>query len=166
MQTAIRCMFVLQEKHDKSPTCHVCLFDLKGQAKLAEIFNLNYTCCIISIAFNSLVHHFLIQPYPVTTLIHDPGFTTVSKKICPQLCSRACPQATNQGLSIGYQWRLVHRLPIKACSQATNQGLSRKGSESLLLKPLWYLQICCNTTPDQFGINEWRKKLKCQMKFD
>ena len=115
MQTAIRCMFVLQEKHDKSPTCHVCLFDLKGQAKLAEIFNLNYTCCIVSIAFNSLVHHFLIQPYPVTTLIHDPGFTTVSKKfvhsfvpgLVHRLPTKACPLATNQGLFTGYQPRLV-----------------------------------------------------------
>ena len=123
MQTAIRCMFVLQEKHDKSPTCHVCLFDLKGQAKLAEIFNLNYTRCIVSIAFNSLVHHFLIQPYPVTTLIHDPGFTTVSKKfvhsfvpgLVHRLPTKACPLATNQGLSTGYQSRLVHRLPTKAC---------------------------------------------------
>ena len=108
------------------------LFDLKGQVNLADIFNLNSTCCIVSIAVNSLVHHFAIQPYPVTTLIHDLGFPIVHKKLSKgfvlglvhRLLTKACLQASKQGLSTGYQPRLVHRLPTKACSQATNQGLS------------------------------------------
>ena len=110
------------------------LFDLKGQVNLADIFNLNSTCCIVSIAVNSLVHHFAIQPYPVTTLIHDLGFPIVHKKLSKGfvlglvlvhgLLTKACLQATNQGLSTGYQPRLVHKLPTKASPQATNQGLS------------------------------------------
>ena len=108
------------------------MFDLKGQVNLADIFNLNSTCCIVSIAVNSLVHHFVIQPNPVTTLIHDPGFPIVHKKLSKafvpglvyRLLTKACLQATNQGLSTGYQPRLVHKLPTKASPQATNQGLS------------------------------------------
>ena len=109
------------------------LFDLKGQVNLADIFNLNSTCCIVSIAVNSLVHHFAIQPYPVTTLIHDLGFPIVHKKLSKGfvlglvlvhgLLTKACLQATNQGLSTGYQPRLLCRLPNKAYPQATNQGL-------------------------------------------
>ena len=107
------------------------LFDLKGQVNLADIFNLNSTCCIVSIAVNSLVHHFVIQPNPVTTLIHDPGFPIVHKKLSKafvpglvyRLLTKACLQATNQGLSTGYQPRLLCRLPNKAYPQATNQGL-------------------------------------------
>ena len=99
---------------------------------LAHIFNLNSTCCIVSIAVNSLVHHFAIQPYPVTTLIHDLGFPIVHKKLSKgfvlglvyRLLTKACLQATNQGLSTGYQPRLDLRLPIRTCPQTTNQGLS------------------------------------------
>ena len=108
------------------------MFDLQGQVNLADIFNINSTCCIVSIAVNSLVHHFVIQPHPVTTLIHDPGFPIVLKKLSKgfvpglvhKLLTKACLQATNQGLSTGYQPRLVHKLPTKASPQATNQGLS------------------------------------------
>ena len=108
------------------------LFDLKGQVNLADIFNINSTCCIVSIAVNSLVHHFVIQPHPVTTLIHDPGFPIVLKKLSKgfvpglvhKLLTKACLQATNQGLSTGYQPRLDLRLPIRTCPQTTNQGLS------------------------------------------
>ena len=107
------------------------LFDLKGQGNLADIINLNSTCCIVSIAVNSLVHHFVIQPNPVTTLIHDPGFPIIHKKLSKgfvpglvhRLLTKACLQATNQGLSTGYQPRLLCRLPNKAYPQATNQGL-------------------------------------------
>ena len=107
------------------------MFDLKGQVNLADIFNLNSTCCIVSIAVNSLVHHFAIQPYSVTTLIHDLGFPIVHKKLSKgfvlglvhRLLTKACLQATNQGLSTGYQPRLLCRLPNKAYPQATNQGL-------------------------------------------
>ena len=114
--TAIRCVF--------------CLIS-KDRVNLADIFNLNSTCCIVSIAVNSLVHHFAIQPYPVTTLIHDLGFPIVHKKLSKgfvlglvhRLLTKACLQATNQGLSTGYQPRLLCRLPNKAYPQATNQGL-------------------------------------------
>ena len=115
--TAIRCVF--------------CLIS-KDRVNLADIFNLNSTCCIVSIAVNSLVHHFVIQPNPVTTLIHDPGFPIIHKKLSKgfvpglvhRLLTKACLQATNQGLSTGYQPRFVCRLPIKACPKATNWGLS------------------------------------------
>ena len=108
------------------------LFDLKGQVNLADLFNINSTCCIVSIAVNSLVNHFIIQPHPVTTLIHDPGFPIVLKKLSKgfvpglvhKLLTKACLQATNQGLSTGYQPRLDLRLPIRTCPQTTNQGLS------------------------------------------
>ena len=114
--TAIRCVF--------------CLIS-KDRVNLADIFNLHSTCCTVSIAVNSLVHHFAIQPYPVTTLLHDLGFPIVHKKLSKgfvlglvhRLLTKACLQATNQGLSTGYQPRLLCRLPNKAYPQATNQGL-------------------------------------------
>ena len=114
--TAIRCVF--------------CLIS-KDRVNLADIFNLHSTCCTVSIPVNSLVHHFAIQPYPVTTLIHDLGFPIVHKKLSKgfvlglvhRLLTKACLQATNQGLSTGYQPRLLCRLPNKAYPQATNQGL-------------------------------------------
>ena len=69
-----------------------------------------------------LVHRLLTKACLQAT---NQGLSTgYQPRLLCRLPNKAYPQATNQGLFIGYQPRLVHRLLTKACPQATNQGLS------------------------------------------